>query len=128
VTPSDLARGVALGVAGFQILANGMLLVRGFSRLPAELAKEGATARIADLLRTMWVYGVLANLCLSVVLVIAASKMARGEVLARPVAIAIGVYYVVLGLTAYRFSPARHRGMLVFTVLGGVLLAAIAIT
>jgi hypothetical protein len=117
----------AVAIAAFQILANCALLARGLSRLPAEIQTEGATARIADLLRTMFLYGVLANLCVSGVLLAVAPAVGRGEPLGRHVAAGVGLYYVVLGVAAHRFSPARHRGLLVFTLLGLILLAALGI-
>ncbi len=125
MTSADLVRSVALGIGSFQLLANGALLFRGFTRLPAELAKEGATPRIADLLRTAWVYGMLGNLCVSIVLVLIASSLRAGEPVARLVASTIGVYYVVLGVAAYAFGPGRHPGMLVFSVLGAALLVTL---
>jgi FtsH-binding integral membrane protein len=125
MTSADFGRYAACGIAGFQILANVALLFRGFTRLPAEIAKEGATARIADLLRTSWVYGMLGNLCLGILLLLIASAIGRGESLARQLAAAIGVYYVVVGVAAYGFSPNRHAGFLVFALFGIILLAAL---
>ena len=55
--PPELSRHAALGIGGFQALANSVLLLRGLSRLSREFAKENATTRVADLLRTAWVYG-----------------------------------------------------------------------
>lgn len=123
MSAESLAQYVALGVGSFQFLANSALLFRGFSRLPEELAKEGAAGRIADLLRTAWVYGMLGNLCISVLLIVIAVPLRTGEPLARHLAAAIGVYYVVLGFAAYTFAPSRHPGLLVFTALGIGLLA-----
>jgi len=128
VTSGELARYVALGIGGFQILANSVLLFRGFTRLSGELAKEGATSRVADLLSTAWVYGVLGNLCVNVVLVAIASALGAGEPLARRLATAIGLYYLVVGLAMYRFAPGRHPGFLVFTALGLLLLAALRLS
>jgi len=122
---AEFGRYAAFGLADFQILANGLLLFRGFTRLPNELAREGATGRIADLLRTAWVYGALGNLCLSIVLLLVAPAIGRGESLARQVATAIGVYYVILGPAAFAFSPIRHVGFFVFALIGLVLLAAL---
>jgi hypothetical protein len=122
---AEFGRYAALGLAGFQILANGTLLFRGFTRLPDELAREGATGRIADLLRTAWVYGALGNLCLSVLLLLIAPGIGRGESLARQAATAIGVYYVILGATAFAFSPIRHIGFFVFVLIGFILLGAL---
>ena len=94
----DVARYAALAVGGFQVLANGVLLARGLSRLPAELLKESATPRLANLLRTSWVYGMLANLCLSGLLLLIASALGKSDPLARRVALAIAAYYVVVGV------------------------------
>src|SRR3954465_10025947 len=114
---AELGRYAALGLAGFQIFANSVLLFRGFTRLPAELAREGATRRIADLLRTAWVYGALGNLCLSILLLLIAPGIGRGESLARQAATAIGLYYVSLGAAEFAFSPNRHIGFFVFVVI-----------
>jgi len=91
----DLAHDVAIGVGAFQVLANGALLVRGLTRIPAELAREGASARIANLLRTSWIYGVLANLCISGVLLLVAPALGRGDALAQLLGLAIAAYYLV---------------------------------
>jgi len=118
-------RYAALAIGSFQLFANAVLLFRGFARLPQELAKEGATGRIADLLHTAWVYGMLGNLCLSVVLLLSSSALRAGDPLARHVATAIGVYYVAVGVTAYGFTPSRPVGLLVFSLLGLALLGAL---
>jgi len=121
----DFARYAALAVGGFQVLANGVLLARGLSRLPAELLKESATPRLANLLRTSWVYGMLANLCLSGLLLLIASALGKSDPLARRVALAIAVYYVVVGMATFSFAPGRQHGLLVFSLLGIVLGAAV---
>lgn len=124
---SELARYAALAIGGLQILANGALLLRGLSRLPGELAKEGATSRIADLLRTAWVYGMLGNLCVSIVLVLLASGLRAEEPLARRLAAVIGTYYLTVGVAVYAFVPTRHPAFLVFALLGLALLGALRI-
>ena len=121
----DFARYAALAVGGFQVLANGALLARGLSRLPAELLKESASPRIANLLRTSWVYGMLANLCLSGLLLLIAPALGRAEPLAQRVALAIAAYYLVVGVATFSFAPGRQYGLLVFSLLGIVLGAAV---
>ncbi len=120
-----LAANTAVVIGVLQLLANGLLLVRGFTRLPRELAAEGATARVADLLRVAWPYGMLGNLCLAVILLACASALRVDDPLARRVAISIGVYYLLLGAVAYGFAAGRHAGLLVFSLFGVVLLAAV---
>jgi hypothetical protein len=115
----------ALAIGVFQVLANVALLLRGFSRLPAELVAEGATARIAHLLRTAWVYGMLGNVCVSLVLIFLYAPLRSGDPLATRIASVIGVYYVVLGVATYAFAPVRTPGMLAFSVLGLVLLGTL---
>jgi hypothetical protein len=122
---ADLARDAAIGVGVFQVLANGALLVRGLKRIPAELVKEGASPRLANLLGTSWIYGVLANLCISSVLLLTAPALGRGDPLAQLLALVIATYYLVLGIAAFSFAPGRQRGLLVFSLLGAVLGAAI---
>jgi hypothetical protein len=125
VTAAGVSRNVALAIGIFQLLANGALLIRGFVRLPGELAKEGATMRLGDLLRTAWVYGTLGNVCVSLVLLLVASGLRTGEPLARDVAWAIGVYYLLVGAATYWFGQGRHPGMLAFSALGLALLGAL---
>ena len=124
----DFARYAALAVGGFQVLANGVLLARGLSRLPAELLKESATPRLANLLRTSWVYGMLANLCLSGLLLLIASALGKSDPLARRVALAIAVYYVVVGVATFSFAPGRQHGLLVFSLLGLILGGAVLLS
>jgi hypothetical protein len=125
---ADLARYAALAVGGFQVLANGALLARGLSRLPAEIAKEAATPRIANLLRTSWVYGMLANLCLSGLLLLIAAALGKSDPIAQRVALAIAAYYVVVGVATFSFAPGRQHGLLVFSLLGAVLGAAVLLS
>jgi hypothetical protein len=124
----DLARYAALAVGGFQVLANGALLPRGISRIPAEILKESATPRIANLLRTSWVYGVLANLCVSGLLLLIAAALGKSDPIAQRVALGIAVYYVVVGVATFSFAPGRQLGLLVFSLLGLVLGAAILLS
>ena len=125
---ADLARDAAIAVGVFQVLANGALLVRGLKRIPAELVKEGASARLENLLRTSWIYGVLANLCLSGVLLLVAPALGRADPLAQLVALAIAAYYLVLGIAAFSFAPGRQLGLLVFSLLGAVLGATVLLS
>ena len=124
----DFARYAALVVGGFQILANGALLARGLTRIPAEIVKESATPRIANLLRTSWVYGVLANLCVSGLLLLIAPALERADLLAQRVVLAIATYYLVVGVATFSFAPGRQHGLLVFSLLGAVLAAAVLLS
>jgi hypothetical protein len=127
VSPA-LARYAAVAVGAFQILANGALLARGLSRIPAEIVKESATPRLANLLRTSWIYGVLANLCLSGLLLLISPALGRAEPLAQRVALAIAAYYLVVGVATFAFAPGRQPGLLVFSLLGAVLAAAVLLS
>ena len=124
----DLARYAALAVGGFQVLANGALLARGLSRIPAEILKESATPRLANLLRTSWIYGVLANLCVSGLLLLIAPALGRAEPLAQRVALAIAAYYLVVGVATFSFAPGRQLGLLVFSLLGALLGGAVLLS
>jgi hypothetical protein len=125
VTAAATLRYVALAVGGFQLLANAVLLARGLGRVPAELAREGASTRISLLLRAAWPYGMLGNLCVSIVLLLVAGGLQRGEPLARQVATAIAVYYVIVGLVLYGFAPGRPSGLLAFCGFGAALIATL---
>jgi hypothetical protein len=124
----DFARYAALAVGGFQVLANGALLARGLHRIPAEILKGSATPRIANLLRTSWIYGVLANLCVSSLLLLIAPALGRAEPLAQRLALAIAAYYLVVGVATFSFAPGRQHGLLVFSLLGAVLAAAVLLS
>ena len=124
----DIARYAALAVGGFQVLANGALLARGLRRIPAELVQESASPRLANLLRTSWIYGVLANLCVSGVLLLIASPLGKADPVAQRVAFAIAVYYLVVGVSTFSFAPGRQRGLLVFSLLGAVLGVAVLLS
>jgi hypothetical protein len=126
--PPEFARYAALAVGGFQVLANGALLARGLTRVPAALVKESASPRLANLLRTSWIYGVLANLCVSAVLLLIASALGKGDLVAQRVALAIAVYYLVVGVATFSFAPGRQHGLLVFSLLGAVLAAAVVLS
>jgi len=128
VASPDFARYAALAVGGFQVLANGALLARGLSRIPAELVQESASPRLANLLRTSWIYGVLANLCVSAVLLLIASPLGKADPVAQRVALAIAVYYLVVGVATFSFAPGRQRGLLVFSLLGAVLGATVLLS
>ncbi len=125
MTPLGINRVTAIAIGSFQVLANAASLVRGLAKLPQELANEHATARIADLLKVSWVYGTLGNLCVSALLLVVSSGLRTADPVARHVAMAIGLYYLVLGPAAYVFGERRHVAMLVFSVLGGALLASL---
>jgi hypothetical protein len=125
MTSADVSGYTALAIGAFQVLANGVSLFRGVTRLPRELATEGATTRIADLLRAAWVYGTLGNLCVSIVLLLVASGLRTREPLARHIAIAIGIYYLILGGAIYSFAQTRHPGLLVFSLMGVALLVTL---
>ena len=124
----EAARYAALAVGGFQVLANAALLIRGLGRIPAELLKESATPRLANLLRTSWIYGLLANLCVSGLLLLIASALGKSDPLAQRVALAIAVYYLVVGVATFSFAPGRQHGLLVFSLLGLVLGAAVLLS
>jgi hypothetical protein len=124
----DFARYAALVVGGFQVLANGTLLARGLTHIPAELLKESASPRLANLLRTSWLYGVLANLCVSGVLMLIASALGRADPVAQRVALAVAAYYLVVGVATFSFAPGRQHGLLVFSLLGAALGAAVLLS
>ena len=124
----DFARYAAITVGGFQVLANGALLARGLTRLPAELVKEAATPRLGNLLRTSWTYGMLANLCISGLLLLLASALGKADPVAQRVALTIAAYYLAVGVATFSFAPGRQYGLLVFSLLGLVLGAAVLLS
>jgi len=123
--PGNIGRHAALIIGGIQVLANGASLVRGVVRLPRELESEDATTRLADPLRAAWIYGTLGNSCVGIVLLLAASGLRTGEPLARRLASAIAIYYLILGASTYGFTQTRHPGLLVFSGLGVALLVTL---
>jgi hypothetical protein len=125
---ADLARYAALAVGGFQVLANGALLARGLTHIPAEIVKESATPRLANLLRTSWIYGVCANLCISDLLLLLSAALGKADPVAQRAALAIAAYYLVVGAATFSFAPGRQLGLLVFSLLGAVLGAAVLLS
>lgn len=121
----EAARYVVLGVGGFQLLANAVLLVRGLSVIPREIVVEKASLRIDDLLRHSWIISVLANLCVSGMLLLLAGGVREGDRAALEAVGVIGSYYILLGITAYAFGKRRHAGVLVFCALGALLALAV---
>jgi hypothetical protein len=121
-------RYAAIAIGALQALANALLLVRGLTQLPVELAREHATERTSDLLRISWTYGMLGNLCLSILLVWTAYARPPGDPTARTIAGIVGVYYLAVGVATYAFGVQRHAGLLAYVVFGLVLLGALALT
>jgi hypothetical protein len=109
-------------------MANGALLARGLSRIPAEILRESASPRLGNLLRTSWIYGVLANLCVSGLLLLLASALGRADPVAQRAALVIAVYYLAVGVATFSFAPGRQYGLLVFSLLGAVLGAAVLLS
>jgi hypothetical protein len=126
--PAATVRYAAIVIGALQALANALLLVRGFTQLPVELAREHASERISDLLRIAWTYGMLGNLCLSVVLVWTAWARPAGDPIARTLAAIVGAYYLAVGVATYAFGVQRHAGLLIYILFAAVLLGTLALT
>jgi hypothetical protein len=118
----DALRYAALAVGSFQLLANVMILARGPWKIRAEHASGAVSERFADLLSLSWVYGGVANIFISILLILLAGPLKEGSLLAARVTACLGAYYVVVGLASYFLGLRRHRGLLVFVLLGLVLL------
>ena len=104
-----------------------MLLARGLSRLPAEILEGERDPRIANLLRTSWVYGVLANLCVSGLLLLIAPAL--GGRTAGPARRPCHRHLLPGGgVATFSFAPGRQHGLLVFSLLGAVLAAAVLLS
>lgn len=78
--------------------------------------------RFADLLSVAWVYGGVANLCISALLLLLAGPLRAKSPLAWRAALVIGGYYVLVGLGTWAFGIRRHAGLLVFVAFGLALL------
>ena len=70
----------------------------------------------------------LANLCVSGLLLLIAPALGRAEPLAQRVALAVAAYYLVVGVATYSFAPGRQHGLLVFSLLGVALAAAVLLS
>lgn len=122
---TGLARWLMAGTGAVQLLANAMTLVSGLPKIRQEAAAGALSQRFADLLSVAWTYSGLANLCLSAMLVLVSGPAAQGDPGARRVAWGIGLYYVLLGPALYFVGLRRHPGLLFFSLLGLVVLAAL---
>lgn len=122
MTGPELARMAALGVGGFQVLANAAMLVRGPLRIRAELRAGAVTERFADLLSVAWVYGTVANICVAVVLLMIAAPLRDRDFLSWCIALLAGLYYVAVGSATFALGIRRHAGLLVFVLIGAALL------
>jgi hypothetical protein len=101
---------------------NLLTLARGPRRIREELAAGAVSERFADLLSTAWVYGGVANLCLTALLLMLAGPLRARSPLAWQAVTVIGGYYVVVGIATYALGIRRHAGLLVFLVFGLALL------
>ena len=122
---AGFARWLLAGTGGLQFLLNLLTLARGLPRIREETAAGALNERFGDLLSVAWSYSGLANLCLSALLVLVSGPAAQGDAMARRVAWAIGLYYLVLGPALYLTGLRRHGGLFVFSLLGLVVLAAL---
>jgi hypothetical protein len=118
----EACRVSALAVGAVQLVMNLLTLARGPRRIREELAAGAVSERFADLLSTAWVYGGVANLCLTALLLMLAGPLRARSPLAWQAVIVIGGYYVVVGIATYALGIRRHAGLLVFLVFGLALL------
>lgn len=125
MTGPDVVRLAALGVGGLQMLANAALLVRGPLRVRAELAAGALSERFADLLTVAWVYGTIANLCVSALLLVIATPLRQGNGVAWRVALVAAIYYMIVGVATFLLGVRRHGGLLALSVFGAALFIAL---
>jgi hypothetical protein len=62
------------------------------------------------------------------VLLLVAPALGRGDALAQLLGLAIAAYYLVVGVATFSFAPGRQHGLLVFSLLGAVLAAAVLLS
>jgi hypothetical protein len=122
---AGLARWLLAGTGVLQLLMNVLTLASGLPKIRQETAAGAVNERFGDLLSVAWSYSGIAGLCVSALLVLVAGPAAQGDPVARRVAWAIGLYYVVLGPALYLTGLRRHAGLLVFCLFGLVVLAAL---
>jgi hypothetical protein len=120
-----VARWLLAGTGALQLAMNGLTLVTGLPKIRQETAAGAVSERFGDLLSVAWSYSGLANLCVSALLVLVSGPAAQGDAIARRVAWAIGLYYLVLGPALYLTGLRRHGGLFLFSLLGLVVLAAL---
>jgi hypothetical protein len=72
-------------------------------------------------------FQVLAN-GLSGLLLLIAAALGKSDPIAQRVALAIAAHYVVVGVATFSFAPGRQHGLLVFSLLGAVLGAAVLLS
>jgi hypothetical protein len=120
-----VVRWLLAGTGALQVVMNLLTLASGLPKIRQETAAGAVSERFGDLLSVAWAYSGLAGVCLNALLVLVAGPAAQGDLVARRVAWAIGLYYVVLGPALYLVGLRRHAGLLVFCVFGLVILAAL---
>jgi hypothetical protein len=122
---ATVVRWLLAGTGALQLVMNLATLATGVPKIRLEMASGEVNERFADLLSVAWSYSGIAGACMSALLVLVATPAAQGDVVARRVAWAIGIYYVVLGPALYLIGIRRHAGLLVFSLFGLVVLAAL---
>lgn len=121
----DAVSYLIFAMGAFQLVANLAILARGPRRIRAEHANGALPERFADLLSVSWIYGGASNVLVSLLLLLMVRPLREGNLLADTVVASIGSYYVVVGLATYFLGLRRHRGLLVFTLLGVTLLGGL---
>jgi hypothetical protein len=122
---ATVARWLLAGTGGLQLVMNLLTLASGLPKIRQEKAAGAVNERFGDLLSVAWSYSGLAGVGVGALLTLVAGPAAQGDPVARRVAWAIGLYYVVLGPALYLAGLRRHAGLLVFSVFGLVVLAAL---
>lgn len=121
----DALSNLDFAMGAFQLVANLAILARDPRRIRAEHANGEFPERFADLLSVSWIYGGASNLLVSLLLILMVRPLREGNPVAGTVVASIGSYYVLVGLATYSFGLRRHRGLLVFTLLGIALLGGL---
>ena len=120
-----VVRWLLAGTGALQLAMNALTLASALPRIRQQTAAGAVDERFGDLLSVAWSHSGIAGAFVGALLVLVAGPAAVGDVVARRIAWAIGLYYVLLGPALYLAGLRRHAGLLVFCIFGLVVLAAL---
>jgi len=119
-----IVRWTMLAVGWAMIALNALHLVAGVPRLRARIAAGEVAQSLAAPFLTAWIWLGIVDLILGVILLLIARDAATGNVVARRVALSIGIGLLIVGLAAFAASP-KHPGLLVVSLFGLILVGVL---